>query len=253
MPIRKCATKVSKPKKMFDDNMTYTLDDFESSKMVLLGEGSYGKVYRAFDQRTGKTVAIKHLIHWGEDDDSKTEQKHFIREISMQSRLKHPCILPFIGFSLPSISENQVTPPFIVTEFMKNGTLQDYANLKNAAKCKSFDWTLRFKAIYGIASGMAFCHGMEVVHRDLKPENIFLDENLEPKIADFGLARAFGNETFFSTTASSHLSPILAYPKYTKLENLCHNRCFVALLFGWLQKSLTVMIIVLRLMFIHTH
>jgi serine/threonine protein kinase len=59
---------------------------------------------------------------------------------------------------------------------------------------KKMDWDTRFKIIKGICQGLAFVHSINVVHMDLKPENILLDDNMVPKIADFGLSRLFGQE-----------------------------------------------------------
>ena len=71
------------------------------------------------------------------------------------------------------------------------------------SKIQTLNWKQRFDIIVGTAEGLAYLHGglqMRIIHRDIKSSNILLDENLTPKIADFGLARCFGaDKTHLST------------------------------------------------------
>jgi serine/threonine protein kinase len=67
----------------------------------------------------------------------------------------------------------------------------------SSAESNRIDWDTRFKIVKGICKGLHFLHKEmdgPVVHMDLKPENILLDDNMVPKIADFGLSRLFGQE-----------------------------------------------------------
>lgn len=71
-------------------------------------------------------------------------------------------------------------------------------------KRKMLDWFKRFNIICGIARGLLYLHRdsrLRIIHRDLKPSNILLDENLDPKISDFGLARTLlGDQVEANTT-----------------------------------------------------
>ena len=67
--------------------------------------------------------------------------------------------------------------------------------VSDATKNKSLDWKIRFKIILGIARGLLYLHEdsrLTIIHRDLKSSNILLDELMNPKISDFGLAKLFG-------------------------------------------------------------
>jgi serine/threonine protein kinase len=75
-------------------------------------------------------------------------------------------------------------------EYLAKGSLQK--NLFEGSS--SMDWDTRFKIIKGICQGLRFLHRIPIIHMDLKPENILLDDNMVPKIADFGLSRLFGQE-----------------------------------------------------------
>ena len=66
--------------------------------------------------------------------------------------------------------------------------------LIDSTKSKMLDWPTRFSIIEGIAQGLLYLHKysrLRVIHRDLKASNILLDENMNPKISDFGMARIF--------------------------------------------------------------
>ncbi|PNX54815.1 receptor-like protein kinase, partial [Trifolium pratense] len=82
----------------------------------------------------------------------------------------------------------------LVYEYMANGNLQQHLSVKNTNNLK---WNERLNIAIDAAHGLDYLHNgcnPPIMHRDLKPSNILLDENMNAKIADFGLSRAFGND-----------------------------------------------------------
>ena len=68
------------------------------------------------------------------------------------------------------------------------------ANFVDPAKQKELDWSRRYKIIVGIARGIQYLHEdsqLRIIHRDLKASNVLLDQNMNPKISDFGMAKIF--------------------------------------------------------------
>ena len=119
--------------------------------------------------------------------------QNFCREIEIFSKIKNKFILPFKGFTTKE-------PFSIVTEYMKNGSLfdllhsekiNDNITIKNIQKLTQ---TQKTKIALSIAKGMIYLHENNIIHRDLKSQNILLDNNLLPKISDFGISRFKENE-----------------------------------------------------------
>lgn len=155
-------------------------------RVRFLGKGQYGKVYLV--KKGSKKYALKEL-----DD---VEIKDYSREISSLSMLQFPSILSLVGFTYPEDRQ-----AFIVTEYVPKGDLTDIIKseykLKGAKKQAPPEWTItkKFIVLYGIAKGMSYVHKFDIMHRDLKPDNILLNENYEPKIADFGFSKFADSES----------------------------------------------------------
>lgn len=148
-----------------------------------IGHGTCGIVYHGVDKASRAPIAIKKIQDLAKPDD----QRSLIREIIVPLRLNLPGIVKLIGFRLP---DNVGDPAIIITEFMPNGTLE--AVLKdrlNGLPTPHFGPTEFSKAVFGIAATMAQVHANRAIHRDLKPGNVFMDQDWEPRIADFGLAK----------------------------------------------------------------
>nr|KYP34445.1 Cysteine-rich receptor-like protein kinase 25 [Cajanus cajan] len=153
-------------------------DNFsEASK---LGEGGFGPVYKGI-LPDGRQVAIKRLSNF-----SSQGSEEFNNEVMFIAKLQHRNLVNLLACCL---EENE---KILVYEYLANKSLDFH--LFDDEKRKQFNWKLRFSIINGIARGILYLHEdsrLKVIHRDLKASNILLDHEMNPKISDFGLAKAF--------------------------------------------------------------
>ncbi len=164
-----------------------------------LGQGGMGAVYLAIDTNLGRRVAVKVVSNAVLGSGSSLDR--FYSEIQMAASLKHPNIA-----QLYSAGENGGVPYFVM-EYVDGTTLED--QIGNAPMVPQA--AAEIMAI--LANAIDYCHEQGIVHRDLKPSNILLDVNLNPKIADFGLAKAFASG--ISTTRTGE---VLGTPAYMSPE-----------------------------------
>jgi serine/threonine protein kinase len=167
------------------------LSDFP--KIRDIGRGAFGEIYSARDPRTGTEVAVK-IVHTDLDDDYN--RVSFTREVEILAGLEHPTLLAFRGWVPLDSGES----PAILTEYMAGGSLGKLLDSEAKGKAPP-GWTptRKFIALYGTAIGMFVLHLNNIVHRDLKPDNILLNEEFEPKIADFGISKCQDSEAVQKT------------------------------------------------------
>ncbi|XVE92886.1 hypothetical protein REPUB_Repub01dG0142300 [Reevesia pubescens] len=146
-----------------------------------LGQGGFGPVYKGkmFD---GREIAVKRL-----SSNSGQGLEELKTEVMLVAKLLHRNLVKLLGFCLEEEEK------LLVYEHLPNGSLDKI--LFDQSKRFSLDWERRFKIIVGIARGLLYLHEdsqLRIIHRDLKASNILLDEHMNPKISDFGLAKLFG-------------------------------------------------------------
>uniref|UniRef100_A0A0E0HSU5 Receptor-like serine/threonine-protein kinase n=1 Tax=Oryza nivara TaxID=4536 RepID=A0A0E0HSU5_ORYNI len=143
-----------------------------------IGQGASGVVYKGV-LKDKRVVAVKKLL------DINQGEEEFKHELSVIGRIYHMNLVRVWGFC------SDDSHRMLVSEYVENGSL-DKILFDSQESQALLEWEQRFKIALGVAKGLAYLHHecLEwVIHCDIKPENILLDENLEPKIADFGLAK----------------------------------------------------------------
>ncbi|MQM05164.1 hypothetical protein Taro_037974 [Colocasia esculenta] len=153
-------------------------------KVEKIGEGTYGVVYKARDRLTNETIALKKIRLEQEDEGVPSTA---IREISLLKEMQH-CNIVRTGFWLQDVvhSEKRL---YLVFEYLDLDLKKHMDSCPELAK----DPRLIKTFLYQILRGIAYCHSHRVLHRDLKPQNLLIDRRTNAlKLADFGLARAFG-------------------------------------------------------------
>ncbi|KAF2289272.1 hypothetical protein GH714_033662 [Hevea brasiliensis] len=144
----------------------------------LLGKGGFGRVYRGILPFSNVQIAVKRISH-----DSSQGMREFVAEIATIGRLRHPNLVRLLGYCR---RKNEL---FLVYDYMPNGSLDKF--LYRVPNCM-LDWKQRFKIIKDVASALFYLHQQWVqviIHRDIKPANVLIDNEMNARLGDFGLAR----------------------------------------------------------------
>ncbi|XVF74212.1 hypothetical protein PTKIN_Ptkin13bG0092300 [Pterospermum kingtungense] len=151
----------------------------------LLGEGSFGRVYRAqFD--AGKVLAVKKIDSSALPSETSDD---FIERVSNISELHHPNVTELVGYC------SEHGQHLLVYEFHKNGSLHDFLHLSDEYS-KPLIWNSRVKIALGTARALEYLHEVcspSIVHKNIKSANILLDAELNPHLSDSGLATFIPN------------------------------------------------------------
>ncbi|XP_058194579.1 cysteine-rich receptor-like protein kinase 26 isoform X2 [Rhododendron vialii] len=153
-------------------------NDFSNANM--LGHGGFGSVYKG-KLANGQEIAVKRL-----DGCSEQGEGEFKNEIVLMARLQHRNLVRLLGFCFEGKER------LLIYEFQPNASLDRF--IFDPIKRLLLNWDTRYKIIVGIARGLVYLHQdsqLRIIHHDLKAGNVLLDGEMNPKIADFGMARLF--------------------------------------------------------------
>ncbi|KAF9418307.1 hypothetical protein HW555_004840 [Spodoptera exigua] len=171
-----------------------------------IGEGSFGRVFKAKHKETDAVVALKVIRKKGR---SVKDLKNLRQECDIQRQLKHPNIIRMID-SFDTDSELVVVTEYAEKELhsilAKEGCL-------NEDKVKKITWDL--------VSALYYLHSHRVLHRDLKPQNVLLDSSGRAKLCDFGLARIMTNATHILTSIKG--TPLYMAPELIEEKPYDHQ------------------------------
>ena len=142
-----------------------------------LGEGGMATVYKAYDTRLERDVAIK-VIRRGAFPPDELERmlKRFEREAKSLAKLSHPNIVGVIDYG-----EHEGSP-YLVMEYLPGGTLKQRLG-------KPIPWQAAVRLLSPVAQAVEYAHEHNIIHRDIKPSNILLTEKSQPMLTDFGIAK----------------------------------------------------------------
>lgn len=178
-----------------------------------LGEGGCGNVFKG-KLSDGRPVAVKLL------EKSNNIGHDFVNEVASIGRIHHVNVISLLGFSCNGSRQA------LIYEYMPNGSLADL--LSDEEFCLSLGLPRMLEIAIGIAHGIEYLHnGCEsrILHLDIKPQNVLLDQNFNPKISDFGLAKIYSRSqsAVFMTSAKGTIGYIAPEIFMRNFGNVSHK------------------------------
>lgn len=188
-----------------------------------IGRGGMGVIYRARQQHSRRIVAVKRVF--AHEVDSRGTLVRFRREAEAVASLDHPNILP-----IHEVSESEEGLPFFSMKYATGGSLRTAAPTlrKDPREC--------VQLMAKVAHAIAYAHSKGVLHRDLQPGNILLDENGEPMVSDFGLAKWLNETSDLTRTLETlgtpgYIAPEQAECRASQLTDAADTYSLGAILF----------------------
>ncbi|KAJ9184979.1 hypothetical protein P3X46_004661 [Hevea brasiliensis] len=191
----------------------------------LLGKGGFGRVYKGILPFSNVQIAVKRISH-----DSRQGIREFVAEIATIGRLRHPNLVRLLGYC------RRESELFLVYDYMPNGSLDKFLyQIPNYI----LNWKQRFKIIKDVAAALFYLHQQWVqviIHRDIKPANVLIDNDMNAKLGDFGLARLcdHGNDP-----QTSHVAGTPGYIDPDIVQSGKSNTCTDLYAFGVFMLEVT--------------
>ncbi|WP_009633990.1 serine/threonine-protein kinase [Synechocystis sp. PCC 7509] len=160
---------------MNNEPSKYKQPESKYCNLELVGQGQFGRVFRATHKISGQVVALKEL------EKTRFPTAKFLREIHFLLSLQHPNVVTFQGL------EHTSTGRYLVMDYCEGGNLRSLMNLEG-----KLSLSLSLKLVIDILAGLDHIHSCKIIHRDIKPENILLSVDTTgwiARVSDFGMSR----------------------------------------------------------------
>jgi serine/threonine protein kinase len=184
-----------------------------------LGEGGMATVYKAYDTRLEREVAVKFIRREAVSNEQYAHMlRRFEREARTLAKLVHPNIIPVYDYG-----EYQGSP-YLVMSYVSGGTLKDHMG-------RPFQYSESARLLIPVARALDYAHQMGIIHRDVKPANILLSASGEPMLSDFGIAHILESveSTRLTNTGVAIGTPEYMAPEQAKGEDVDHRADIYAL------------------------
>ena len=165
----------------------------------LLGQGGMAEVWRAADERLGRTVAVKVILSAHLRDGQFRERFH--REAQLVASLDHPNVLPVYDYG------DEEGVPYLVMPYLDGGTLRDRMVGSPIPFAQAVSW------IHQLGDALDAAHAAGILHRDVKPANVLIRRDDRLALADFGIAKMFESPTGLTATGMVVGTPIYMAPE----------------------------------------
>ncbi len=194
----------------------------------VLGQGGMGKVYQAFDPHLKRDLALKVIT--GRSTGTEQLIQRFLQEAQSIATINHPNVI-----QVYDIGEEEGTS-FFTMEYLTGRNLSQLIREEDLSYQKIMELLLK------VTSGVQEAHRHGIIHRDLKPGNIMFDEEREPRVMDFGLAKIVENETELSKSGMilgtpAYMSPEQARGEINKIDERSDIYSLGAVLYEMVTKS----------------
>ncbi|CAI5501048.1 unnamed protein product [Closterium sp. Naga37s-1] len=173
----------------------------------MIGRGGFGNVYRAVDPSNPH-------VHWAVKRATIAVQT-FTQEVEVMACKSHNNLVQLLGYCVETVEATRWTEQILIYRLMPNGSLERWLATHPA---RTLTLTQRLDVLIGAARGVEYLHSFRIMHRDIKPANILLDENMQAKVADFGLVRVSEGTAVHSTRIQG--TPGRVDPAYSRTSKV---------------------------------